>query len=121
MPSLFDDPHAPTLNPDAQTVLDALCFLQSPINITRLAEFLGDHPTARGTHFHGPELRRLLGELHAAKRVGNTAQGQWFAPPEVACTKAPTRPAASVFSNSTGTSQVAILRPLRRDSARSAA
>ena len=73
MPSLFDDPHAPTLNPDAQTVLDALCFLQSPINITRLAEFLGDHPTARGTHFHGPELRRLLGELHAASSTASAA------------------------------------------------
>jgi superfamily II DNA or RNA helicase len=84
MPSLFDDPHASTLNPDAQTVLDALCFLQAPINITRLAEFLGDHRSARGAHFHGPGLRRLLGELHAAKQVGNTAQGLWFALPEIA-------------------------------------
>ncbi|MDO9285003.1 MAG: hypothetical protein Q7U26_08905, partial [Aquabacterium sp.] len=81
---LLPESTPPLLPADLQTVLDALCFLQAPINITRLAEFLGDHRTARGTHFHGPELRRLLGELHDAGQVGNTAQGQWFAPPELA-------------------------------------
>jgi hypothetical protein len=43
------------------------------------------------------------------------------APPLVACTYAPSSPAATVQSNSTGTSQVGILREARRDSARSAA
>ncbi len=81
MPDLFDaSPH--TLSSDAQTVFDALCFLQAPLNITRLAEFLGDHPTARGTHFHGPELRRLLGELQASGHAATLPQGPWFAPPE---------------------------------------
>src|SRR3990167_2876331 len=84
MPSLFDDSPDLTLTADQQTVLDALCFLQAPINITRLAEFLGDHHTARGAHFHGPELPRRRGELQQAKRVGNPTQGQWFAPPEAA-------------------------------------
>ena len=65
MPDLFEDAAAgqPALSSDAQTVFDALCFLQAPLNITRLAEFLGDHPTARGTHFHGPELRKLLASI----------------------------------------------------------
>jgi len=83
MPDLFDAaaPGHPTLSPDAQTVFDALCFLQAPLNITRLAEFLGDHTTARGTHFHGPELRRLLGELQARGQAATLPQGPWFAPP----------------------------------------
>ena len=82
----MNQPTPPALAPhaDAQVVLDGLCFLQSPISITRLAEFLADHRSERGTHFHGPELRRLLGELHEAGLVGNTAQGPWYAPAEVA-------------------------------------
>ncbi len=71
-------------NTDARTVFDALCFLQSPINITRLAEFLGDHRSARGSHFHGPELRRLLAELSQGGWARNTTQGQWFCPPQQA-------------------------------------
>ncbi len=84
MPDLPDDATAglPALSPDAQTVFDALCFLQAPLNITRLAEFLGDHSTARGTHFHGPELRKLLGELQAAGLAATLPQGPWFAPRE---------------------------------------
>ena len=77
MPDLFDA----TLSSDAQTVFDALCFLQAPLNITRLAEFLGDHPTARGTHFHGPELRRVLGDLQASGMAATLPQGPWYAPP----------------------------------------
>ncbi len=42
-------------------------------------------------------------------------------PPLSAPTMLPSRPAARVFSNSTGTSQVGTLRPFSRDSARSAA
>ena len=86
MPDLFDDapPARPALSADAQTVFDALCFLQAPLNITRLAEFLGDHSTARGRHFHGPELRRLLGELQAAGLAATLPQGPWYAPPAVA-------------------------------------
>ncbi len=72
------------LSTDAQTVFDALCFLQAPLNITRLAEFLGDHSTARGTHFHGPELRRLLGELQTSGLVATMPQGPWYAPPALA-------------------------------------
>jgi len=82
-------PNAPALPPqpsstNARTVLDALCFLQSPVNITRLAEFLGDHRSTRGTLFHGPELRLLLAELQQAGLARTTAQGQWFCPPEQA-------------------------------------
>jgi superfamily II DNA or RNA helicase len=83
MPDLFDagaTAGLPVLSADAQTVFDALCFLQAPLNITRLAEFLGDHTTARGTHFHGPELRRLLGDLQAAGLAATLPQGPWFAP-----------------------------------------
>jgi superfamily II DNA or RNA helicase len=86
MPDLFDD-DAPTqaaLSADAQTVFDALCFLQAPLNITRLAEFLRDHPTARGTHFHGTELRRLLGDLQLAGLAATLPQGPWYAPAAVA-------------------------------------
>ena len=75
------DPFDATLSSDAQTVFDALCFLQAPLNITRLAEFLGDHPTARGTHFHGPELRRVLGDLQASGMAATLPQGPWYAPP----------------------------------------
>ena len=74
----------PGLSADAQTVFDALCFLQAPLNITRLAEFLGDHGTARGSHFHGPELRRLLGELQAGGLAQTLPQGPWYAPPALA-------------------------------------
>ena len=95
MPDLFDDtasapparphrPGQPDLPQDALTVFDALCFLQGPMNITRLAEFLHDHQTARGTHFHGPELRRLLGELQAAGMATTLPQGPWMAPPALA-------------------------------------
>ena len=89
MPDLFDAvptglPVPPALSPDARTVFDALCFLQAPLNITRLAEFLGDHATARGTHFHGPELRRLLGDLQTAGMAVTLPQGPWMAPHAVA-------------------------------------
>ena len=86
MPDLFDThPSASAaLSSDLQTVFDGLCFLQSPINITRLAEFLHEHSTARGTHFHGPELRRLLGELQGIGKAATTPQGQWLAPPAMA-------------------------------------
>jgi len=81
MPSLFDDLPHPPLTADQQTVLDGLCFLQGPAGITRLAEFLGDHRTERGTGFHGPELRQRLGELQQAGLVATNAQGQWTAAP----------------------------------------
>jgi superfamily II DNA or RNA helicase len=86
MPDLLPatPPDPPALPPDAQTVFDALCFQQAPLNITRLAEFLGDHTTARGTHFHGPELRRLLGELQTAGLAATLPQGPWYAPAAVA-------------------------------------
>ena len=72
------------LPPDRQTVFDALCFMQAPLNIARLGELLGSRHTARGTAFHGPELRRLLGELHQAGLASSTAQGQWFVPASLA-------------------------------------
>lgn len=86
MPDLFDAtaPGTPDLPQDARTVFDALCFLQAPLNITRLAEFLHDHTTARGTHFHGPELRRLLGDLQQAGLAATLPQGPWYAPRAVA-------------------------------------
>ena len=79
-------PVPPTLPPgaDVRTVWDALCFVQAPINITRLAEFLGEHRSARGTLMHGPELRRLLAELQQAGVAHTTPQGQWFCPPALA-------------------------------------
>ena len=74
----------PALPPDRQTVFDALCFAQAPLNITRLGELLGTHRSARGSAFHGPELRRLLGELHQAGLASSSSQGQWFVPARLA-------------------------------------
>ena len=51
------------LAPDLQTVFDALCFMQAPININRLAELLGEHRTYGGGRFHSVELRKQLVEL----------------------------------------------------------
>ncbi len=86
MPDLPSDTPTTAALPsaDAQTVFDALCFLQAPINITRLAEFLADHRTARGAQFHAAELRRLLGALQQQGLAQNTAQGPWFVPPGLA-------------------------------------
>jgi len=81
MPSLFDALPDPPLTADQLTVLDGLCFLQGPVGITRLAEFLGDWKTARGTGFHGPELRQRLGELGQTGWVTTNAQGQWTVAP----------------------------------------
>ena len=46
MPLLSATPPKPH-QVDAQTVFDGLAFMQAPINITRLAELLADHKTAR--------------------------------------------------------------------------
>ena len=81
MPPLSTTPPNPH-QVDAQTVFDGLAFMQAPINITRLAELLADHKTARGGKFHGPELRQRLQELHQSGAVLNTAQGQWWAEPQ---------------------------------------
>ena len=81
------DPSSPSiiaLPPDRQTVFDALCFMQAPLNITRLGELLGSRRTERGSAFHGPELRRLLGDLHQAGLASSTTQGQWFVPARLA-------------------------------------
>ena len=81
---------APPTDPlpaDQQTVFDALAFMQAPINITRLAELLADHATARGTRFHGPELRQRLQDLFQSGLVRNTAQGQWWAEPQAGWTR----------------------------------
>ena len=72
------------LPPDRQTVFDALCFMQAPLNITRLGDLLSSRRTVRGTAFHGPELRRLLGDLHLAGLASSTPQGQWFVPARLA-------------------------------------
>jgi hypothetical protein len=72
---------------DGQTVFDGLAFMQAPINITRLAELLADHNTARGAKFHGPELRQRLQELHQSGAVQTTAQGQWWAEPQASWTR----------------------------------
>lgn len=72
------------LSADHHTVLDGLCFMQAPINITRLSELLMDHRTARGTHFHGPELRKLLGDLNAAGLAANNSTGAWWVVPAIA-------------------------------------
>ena len=69
----------PALSADLQCVWDGLCFMQAPINITRLAELLADRRTARGSAFHGAELRNLLAELHRAGLAASSAQGQWWA------------------------------------------
>ena len=67
------------LSADLQCVFDGLCFVQAPINITRLAELLSDRRTARGSAFHGAELRNLLAALHRAGLAASSAQGQWWA------------------------------------------
>ena len=82
MPLLPADPAHP--NPsDRQTVLDALCFMQAPINVTRLSELLSTQSTLRGTAFNTNNLRGWLGELLQAKQVGCNPQGQWWAVPEL--------------------------------------
>ncbi len=82
MPLLPADPAH--LNPsDRQTVLDALCFMQAPINVTRLSELLSTQSTLRGTAFNTNNLRGWLGELLQAKQVGCNPQGQWWAVPEL--------------------------------------
>ena len=81
------DPSSPSiiaLPPDRQAVFDALCFMQAPLSITRLGELLGSRRTVRGNAFSGPELRRLLGDLHQAGLAGSTAQGQWMVPARLA-------------------------------------
>ena len=67
------------LSADLQCVFDGLCFVQAPINITRLAELLSERRTARGSAFHGAELRNLLAELHRAGLAASSTQGQWWA------------------------------------------
>ena len=82
---MYSPPLSATALPaDRQTVFDALCFIQAPLNITRLGELLGTHHTARGSGFNGPELRRLLGELHQAGLASSSSQGQWFVPAHLA-------------------------------------
>ncbi|MBL8349585.1 MAG: DEAD/DEAH box helicase [Burkholderiaceae bacterium] len=78
MPPLSTSPTTPQAA-DRQTVFDALAFLQAPVGITRLAELLADHGTARGSKFHGAELRQRLQDLLQAGLVRNTPQGQWWA------------------------------------------
>jgi len=65
---------------DLTTVWDALCFMQSPITVTRLSELLGGHSTERGTRFHGPELRALLAQLRDSGHAHHNPQGLWWAP-----------------------------------------
>ena len=72
------------LPPDCQAVFDALCFMQAPLSIARLGELLSSRSTARDGSFQGPELRRLLGDLHRAGLAGSTAQGQWLVPARLA-------------------------------------
>ncbi len=69
------------LAPDLQTVFDALCFMQAPITINRLAELLGEHRTGGGGKFHSVELRMQLVELTQAKLVLSNPKGQWWAEP----------------------------------------
>ena len=80
MPLLPVDP-PPLHRPDLQTVVDALCFMQAPINVTRLAELLSDFRNSRGSGFNTTELRKLLGELHLAGRATCNAQSQWGVDP----------------------------------------
>ena len=68
---------------DGQIVFDALCFMQAPINVTRLTELLAEQRTLRGTGFNTNSLRGWLGELLQTKQVGCNAQGQWWALPEL--------------------------------------
>ncbi len=72
------------LKPDQQTVFDALCVMQAPINLSRLAELLADHRMQRGVGFYGQELRRLLAELHQAGLAISSSQGQWWVTPGLA-------------------------------------
>jgi hypothetical protein len=69
------------LRPDQQTLIDGLCFMQAPINVTRLAELLSEQRLPRGASFNPSELRKLLGELHLARQVSCNAQGQWWVEP----------------------------------------
>ena len=71
----------PTLSPDLQCVFDGLCFVQAPINITRLAELLGEYRLAQGGGFSSAVLRNLLGDLQRAGLAINSSQGQWWAAP----------------------------------------
>ena len=73
--------------PDLQTIFDALCFMQAPININRLAELLGEQRTYAGGRFHSVELRKQLGELLKAGLVLSSAQGQWWAEPGLSWTR----------------------------------
>ena len=69
------------LAPDLQTVFDALCFMQAPININRLAELLGEQRTYGGGRFHSVELRKQLVELAKSGLVLSDPKGQWWAEP----------------------------------------